>query len=717
MAQKGDFTVAWSFAIASRSLKVSSRLFSRLYQVFAYRTLRVNILTLFLALFTLSFAFVISFSYLRSSDAIEEFSIAEIERVSSVVLERVIAMIVDAEQMPRISSFFINQSEEISFDNPVLTSYLLNVIDGEPNFSHVYVGSKEGIYVGANDITLSSQTHYYTNPNKPLPSNALYSMIYIDGSKSPAPEIVNYRNRDLVAICYEELSLMNYDPRLRPWYQGALDTRGLYWTDVYVFRDTLDKGVSVSYPILDANEEIIGVFGVDISFVLLSGFLAEQKIGKSGEVYILDREGKIVVTPKIDDKEHKLNYHANALSDAYQEYRASGEKSFYFESFGTKYLAHIDAVPFITGNEWLIAVVVPNSDFFGALQHTQMTILIITLSILFVSGLFVFYFSKKISSPIVVLAQEVDKISRLELASEVRVHSHIKEIMLMDASIAALRKAIRSFAKYVPRSVVKQLLLKGEEISLGGEKKEITILFTDITGFTTISDLNPTEYVMPLLSEYFDGLSKIILANEGIIDKFVGDGIMAFWGAPIETPDHAAKACMTALLTQAFIAQFNAKQKQAGYPEFFTRMAINTGTVIVGNIGTNERINYTVVGDAVNTAAHLQPVNKVYKTGIIITEATYKQLNSRFLVRCLDIYAVKGKKEKIKIYELVAMNEGPKEVQATPSQVELCRLFTQAQEAYHRQDKQLARQLFQEIHEKYPQDYPTQLYLHNLSDG
>jgi adenylate cyclase len=342
---------------------------------------------------------------------------------------------------------------------------------------------------------------------------------------------------------------------------------------------------------------------------------------------------------------------------------------------------------------------------------------LIILAILLLSSLIVIYFSKRISSPIVTLAEEVKKIRDLELESEVRVKSNIKEIFLMDNAIAAMRIALRSFARYVPKKIVKDLIGIGEEIAIGGEKKEITILFSDISGFTTIAESCPIDLLIQLLGEYFDTMSKIILESQGTIDKFTGDGIMAFWGAPISLPNHALRACTAALLCSALLVKFNEDRRKKGLPEFPTRFGINTGTVIVGNIGTSDRINYTVIGDAVNTTARLQEIDKIYHTTIILSEDTYAEVKEEFVVRPLDVIAVKGKKEKIKIFELVAKKGGEKEILATPEQIELCHSFNEGFEAFQRKDFKLALSFFQEIQRKYPEDFPTKIYLDRISEA
>lgn len=575
--------------------------FRRLYQPI-YRTLRVDILTLFLSLFIVSFSFIIFFTYIKHKSSIEAFSLGTVSRASSVILEKVEALVLDAKRIPWITDSILWNIKDISADNEDLILYLLRVVQVESNFSHIFVSSTEGNFIGASDLRYSTQHNYMTNNRQSLPSNARFSLFFVDKAKGPNKNTWIYFDENLQPICSEEYVGDAYDPRQRPWYIGAMQAKGAYWTNVYSFYATGDMGISVSQPLYDKSGNIIGVTGVDLTFTLLSEFLNEQKVGESGHVFLLDNEGENL----IDERYTHSSISAQSVAKARSLYLNSQQTSFLFESQGIKYLAYVDKIPVIRGKHWLIMIIVPHMDFFTEIYQTQKMVSLIAVLVLTVSGTLVFYFSNRISKPIVALSQEVDKIKRLDLTSQMRVESNIKEIMLIDNSIATLRTALGWFACYVPRKVVQQLIEKGEEIALGGEKKEITVLFSDIASFTSYSEENPTETVMEFLAEYFDRLSKIILQEEGIIDKYVGDGIMAFWGAPLETGDHAIKACNTAICCQAYLEEFNKKRKHLGLQEFFTRIAIDTGTVIVGNIGTLERMNYTAIGDTVNTAAHLQ---------------------------------------------------------------------------------------------------------------
>ncbi len=494
---------------------------------------------------------------------------------------------------------------------------------------------------------------------------------------------------------------------------GAIKTKGLYWTDIYTFVDTQKPGISVSKPIYK-NQTLVGVIGADFSFNAFSKFLLQQKIGKTGKAFVLDENGNVLIPDKSEINE--LSFRKKLLIRHFDKYKKTLNRNFIFEVENSKYLAYIENLPKNYKKNWLILVLVPFSDFFAELVQTQFQIAFITLIILLISILIIIYFSKRISQPIVILSKEIDKITNLDLSSEKRIDSQIIEIKTMDTSIVRLRNALRSFAKYIPRDVVKNLLEIGKEIDLHVDKKELTIFFSDIKDFTSLVETYSLDKLMPQLTEYFDGLSKLILANHGTIDKYIGDSVMAFWGAPLDIEDHSYYACITALRCLAFVNHFNKKYKDAGNPEFYTRFGINTGNVVVGNIGTEERMNYTVLGDAVNTAARLQLTDKIYHTNIIISEEVHQLINDRFVVRPLDIVEVRGRKQKIKIFELVALAKGDGEIGATPEQIELCKSFTKGYETFSAGNFQQAQAIFTAIHLKFPDDFPTLIYLERLKE-
>lgn len=209
-----------------------------------------------------------------------------------------------------------------------------------------------------------------------------------------------------------------------------------------------------------------------------------------------------------------------------------------------------------------------------------------------------------------------------------------------------------AFSKYVSKDVVEEILKNESAIELRGQKLNMTVFFSDIRGFTEFSEkMDPVE-LSELLNRYFTPMSAIITRNQGTIDKYIGDAIMAMFGAPINYKDHAVKACAAALECVAALQNLNTEFTEKNWPRIEIGIGINTGLMNVGNIGSETIQNYTVIGDNVNLASRLEALNKTFGTHIIISEYTYKIIKDRFKCRELGQVNVKGKKEPVRIYEL-----------------------------------------------------------------
>jgi len=208
-----------------------------------------------------------------------------------------------------------------------------------------------------------------------------------------------------------------------------------------------------------------------------------------------------------------------------------------------------------------------------------------------------------------------------------------------------------AFSHYVAPDVVKSLLKNPKTLSLAGEQKELTVLFSDIRGFTSISENMDSMTLGKFMNEYLTQMSRIIIENKGTVDKFIGDAIMAFWGAPNDDANHADKAVHTALLMKNHLKKINKDFKSRKMPEIAIGIGINSGIMSVGNFGSQDRFDYTVMGDNVNIASRIEGVNKAYGTSILISKSTKEKLKKQFSLRYIDKVKVKGRKKSVQIYE------------------------------------------------------------------
>jgi adenylate cyclase len=223
------------------------------------------------------------------------------------------------------------------------------------------------------------------------------------------------------------------------------------------------------------------------------------------------------------------------------------------------------------------------------------------------------------------------------------------------------RRARETFSRFLAPAIVDEVLSREGSVRLGGEKRVLTVLFADVRGFTTISEQLDPHVLLELLNEYLTPMTDIIVSgHQGTLDKYMGDAIMAFWGAPGPQPDHALRACRAALAMIDRLGELRARWRAQGLPEVDVGIGINTGPMSVGFVGSEDRFyNYTVLGDAVNLASRLEGANKEYGTRVILGAATFEQVRDAVVARPLDLVRVKGKREPVQIHELLALAPAP----------------------------------------------------------
>ena len=274
------------------------------------------------------------------------------------------------------------------------------------------------------------------------------------------------------------------------------------------------------------------------------------------------------------------------------------------------------------------------------------------------------------------------------------------------------RRLLRAaFDKYMAAEVVDEIMRNPEAIKLGGEKKELTVFFSDVAGFTTISEKLQPESLVELLNQYLSAMTDIILRHRGNVNKYLGDGIMAIFGAPRGEPNHATLACYAALDSQAALARLREEWTAQGHPEIIARIGVNSGPLVVGNMGSQARMEYTVMGDSVNLASRLEGANKFYDTLILLGPRTYELSHGDIEAREVDLLRVKGKLEPVVVYELLARKGG-----LSVEKQRVVGLYLEGLAAYKRREFAAAKQLFEAALRLDSSDGPSKVYLHRTED-
>jgi adenylate cyclase len=319
---------------------------------------------------------------------------------------------------------------------------------------------------------------------------------------------------------------------------------------------------------------------------------------------------------------------------------------------GSLYFVSLSSLQF---QGWTIVTIIPEKDFLANIdRNTQRLVYGLALFTLVMLAVAILLADRLIGRPLIRVAGQLHNIEEFRLDQIRHVPSPLKELDNLSSALIQMAQGLTSFKKYLPTELVRTLVSQGIEARPGGEQQTLTVFFSDLAGFTSLSErLGPG--IVPVLTEFLSSASRAIVEQGGTIDKFIGDAVMAFWGAPMANAHHAEGACRAALACQRVMTQLCAPGEAGETAPLHLRIGINTGTMLVGNVGSEERLNYTVIGDSVNLASRLESINKLYGTDIIIGDATRRAAGPAIVVRELDTVAVYGRVGSTAIFELLAM--------------------------------------------------------------
>jgi adenylate cyclase len=464
---------------------------------------------------------------------------------------------------------------------------------------------------------------------------------------------------------------IDYDPRRRPWFQGGLATpagAGVHWTEPYKFFTTKDPGITASLHWLDPGEPGVSrVIAFDVLLIDISRFTTALRVSERGKALILTEDGAVAGLPRderfsslADLREHVLTpvraLGTPELDDAVRAWDARKIQPgsvFDFESGGETWWAGVRPFP-LGERTFRIAVVVPERDFLAAIVEQRNIVVAITAAALVAAFFVAMALARRYSRPLAALAGQAARIERLDVAPSEPIDSRLREVDQLAQTQERMRTTLDSFSRYVPVDVVRELMKRDEAANIGGTRRTITVLFTDIQGFTTIAEALAPEALTSHMAEYFEAMLGTVQSDGyGEVTQLAGDGFVAFWGAPIPSEDHAAHAVESVLRCRERLAILNAQWSAGGRPALPTRFGLATGPVVVGNVGSPARLVYTAVGDTINLASRLEGLNRFYGTWVLASDEVRRAGGDAFAWRQLDRVRAKGKQASIELYELL----------------------------------------------------------------
>ena len=504
-----------------------------------------------------------------------------------------------------------------------------------------------------------------------------------------------------------------YDPRVRLWYRSAVEAGSTMISDPDVFATLGLIGITVAAPFY-ADGKVVGVAAADITLDGMSRYLAERKVSPGTLSYIIDHQGRVISASDLSktyanvDGRLELNHITSLDNDlpavAFSARPRQHEQQYSFVHAGKEYFASLSTFPPELGKRWQLFIITPVEDFTGAFQENNNRLFVFGLIAIALQIVIIYFLTGAIARPLEKLALKVGRIQELRAETLPVIVSPVREIAVLSKAIETLDTAVKSFSAFVPVGLVTQLLESDQKLELGGHSRFLTIFFSDLESFSTLSEEVPSQELLLRVSTYLEIVTKAVNQEHGTIDKFIGDGVMAFWGAPALLDDHAWRACVAALRIQKAMDAQNDRWQQEGLKPLRVRIGIHCDAVLVGNIGSKERMSYTVMGDGVNIASRLEGINKEYGTRICVSHSVFKEAGERLVVRPIDDVAVKGRRSKIPIYELVGVLGVAPEFEPDPQTIELCRMTRLAYEALVAEDIALASQRYREIVGRFPED-------------
>lgn len=507
------------------------------------------------------------------------------------------------------------------------------------------------------------------------------------------------------------------DYRTTSGYPAAKETRTLAITEPQVNVDTGYPIVNLRIPILQEGT-FIGTAGASITLNVLSQFLASHRASPHSATIIADPTNGKVIAASDRQKSVRLvdgrlevarldNIDDEDARAAYELQRQTKKDNFQFQSRrdGQELSASFARFPVSLGRQWEAIILTPTNDFIGELKKTNQQIVLIIVALSVAELLLIYFISRRISQPIENISRDLQAVEGLAFNQPMSRPSRVREIAQLQAAAALLRNSLQSFCSFVPVDVVRGLIKSGIPLHLGVERRALTILFADLENFSTHAERSTPDALLDQMSVYFEQVSRAISDEEGTVDKFIGDGIMAFWGAPIALSNHVLLACTGALRAARRMERVNESWRGDGKATLRIRIGLNCAEVLVGNVGSSDRFSYTAIGDGVNVAARLEGMNKTFGTTICISDSVFNAVAPEIMARPLRHVQVKGRKQDFMIYELVGLaNSVDPELEVRHADRRLSEMTWRASKCFEAGDLEGAGRRYREILDRFPDD-------------
>jgi class 3 adenylate cyclase/ABC-type nitrate/sulfonate/bicarbonate transport system substrate-binding protein len=656
--------------------------------------------------------FILIYNYNKNSAGIVSILNESVAQISQAGVERTQDLIENTESPLRFLAE-LAAADPGYFRTEQSRDLLYRALTSAAHIDAAYVSFEDGYH---RVVTRIDEDRRRADPR--IPATANWHSSYIDAITYALSRV---RHRTFFDIWPNEVGKYDVgtdtDIRTLPGYQSAKTTHTLAVTEPSINPDTGFPIISLRIPIF-RGVEFVGCASANITVDDLSRFLDKHRASAGSTTFVADRNnGKIIAFP---DKQKGVRIENGALKiatladiddptvrEAHRQHARTGADRFVFQSptTGEDLIAAFASFPAGFGQPWQVITLTPIDDFVGTLKRTNRLMMVVIIVLTMVELFFIYFASSRLSRPVENVSRQLQAIESLNFDTPARPPSNIQEIAKLESAASLLRTSLKSFSSFVPLDVVRQLIKSGIPLTLGVEPRFLTVFFSDLENFSSHSETLAPGDLLVQISTYLEEVSGAISEESGTVDKFIGDGIMAFWNAPVQRPDHVLRACAGALRAARRMERVNDAWEAEGRPRIRIRIGLNCANVLVGNVGSSTRLSYTALGDGVNVAARLEGINKLFGTTICISDSIYDQAKADILARPLKRVQVKGRRTEFMIYELLALRASDdSELKARDRDEQLSAMTWQASQQFEADDLAAAERAYRAILDAFPGD-------------
>jgi adenylate cyclase len=570
---------------------------------------RVAIVTLVVGLLVVTCGALIAYVLHRGQQSVEELRRDYLEQVLDTAAREVARLPHTAAQVLAVLRLRLERGDFTAADPVALARLLGGFLRADPDIQWVsYSEAATGRFMGANRLEGDQVLLNVSDPRK----------------NRGVPR--EFRAETLAPYLRTPPLTEAYDPRTRPWYQRALaQPATVVWMPPYVFAEGV-KGITAAVDAHDRTGRVQGVLTVDFALRGVAHFLQTIRLERGGVVLLFDKDGALLAGVPGPGRDA-----ADGAVQRWMEAPVGGLGARHAETMvgAERWDVAARSLAPGAGPEWTVAVAVRDEAFMGPVHTNRRAAIVIALAGLALAVVAGILLSTGIARSLAGATRELDRIARFELQAPAPPRSILREVSQLQGAVGRVTASLRSFSRYAPEEIVREVVVSGREAMLSGEKREVTVLFSDLRGFTGFAERTRPEDVVAILNDHFELMVMIIARHGGFVVDFLGDSVFAVFGAPRPDRDHAELAVACAIEMQRARTTRNAETRERGWPPLEMGVGINTGPAVVGNMGALRRIKYGVVGHLVNVAARIES----FTVGgqVLVSDAIRKALGDRLI--------------------------------------------------------------------------------------